>query len=134
MQIWQICQVWQVLQIWGVKARLFYTYIICFFVHKMAYLIMCTLASTRVLTYLPDSPTFAKPFCADSPDLPTFAKPFWADSPELLTFAKPFWAELPNLRSTFSPLLVRVHASGHCLAYSYLKMFFFSSEGKSDIF
>ncbi len=60
------------------------------FVHKTTYLIMCTLASTRVLMYLwdsPDSLTFAKPCCADSPDSPTFAKPFGADSPNLQTMS-----------------------------------------------
>ena len=73
-----------------------------FFVHKMTYLIMCTLVSTRVLTYLRDSPdslTFAKPFCEDSPDSPTFAKPFYVDSPDSPTFSKPFCADSPNLRT-----------------------------------
>ena len=59
---------------------------------------MCTLASTRKLTYSRDSPTFAKQFCKESPDSPTFAKHFREDSPYWPTFAKQFCEDSPNSR------------------------------------
>ena len=47
-------RIWRICRVWGYK--------ICFFVHKTTYLSMCTMASTRELTFSRDSPTFAKHF------------------------------------------------------------------------
>jgi hypothetical protein len=51
--------------------------------------ITCACANIR-REYSPDSPTFAKPCCADSPDSPTFANLFGSDSPNSPKFASGF--------------------------------------------
>ncbi len=88
--------------------------------------VLAKTAVFRNMRDLPDSPTFAKPCCADSPDslrfaklccadlpdspdLPTFAKPCWADSPNLPTFAKPFTEYSPD-----SPTFAKGHFWEKC--------------------
>ncbi len=68
-------------QILRVQARPFYTYKICYLCIKRP-IFLGPAFIKRLVKYLPDLPTFAKPCCTDWPDLPTFTKPCCTDSPD----------------------------------------------------
>ncbi len=60
----------------------------------------------------PDSPTFAKPCCADLPDSQTFAKSCCADLPDSPTFAKPCCADSPDSQKGVWQVLHEFSESG----------------------
>jgi hypothetical protein len=94
------------------------------FVHKTKYLIMCTLASTRVLTHsqdLPDSSTFAEPLCEYSPDSPTFAKLFCKTCQTRQHSPKAIFEKNVTRLAKFARVICesrKFGASSHCLIWS----------------